>query len=206
MKKLMFIFSFILLLSSCSQEDETCYSCDSEIDAWVKARKTELITMNRKELSKLDIPTQQAALRMFSPERKKQLWTDKLNEVFQKNEFTAEELNHLTFVVTLIKNKDFAKVNTKNEDYKVFEWLKKGMEEFGWTKEFIYNSFFTYSYYKEDLKISEEVAIVDIGGADNCNCRWFCWGWWQECYSGGCDETSGGCGMIGSSDCTGDCS
>ncbi len=208
MKRLFLTFAILggLLLSSCSTVEEVCYSCDSEIDAWVKSNKTELNNMSREDLSKLDIPHQQAALRMFTPKRKKQLWTEKYNEVLHNNNFSKEELKHLLFVSNFIKTKDFSKTNTKEEDEIMFEWLKKSMDDFGWSKEFLYDSFFTYGVIKTPYKTDQNKKVNPGRDLSNCNCRWWCWGWWQSCYGGGCDETNGGCGMIGSSDCTGDCS
>jgi len=70
MKKLFLTFLITnTLFIGCAKEE--CYSCDSKIDAWVKGNATKLKKMNRGELSKLEISYQKAAMRMFSPKRKK---------------------------------------------------------------------------------------------------------------------------------------
>ncbi len=199
MKKLTLLFGFILLFSSCNTKEE-CYSCNADIDAWVKENKTELMSMDREELSKLDLSRQRAALRMFSPERKKLLWTEKLTEVLQ-TPFSNDEKKYLKYAENVLKTHSFKKPFTEKESKEILDWMEQGKLKFGWTNEFLFNSFFIVGNSHDNQRINPEEPL------DDCSCRYSisCFPIGRGCDYNDCSDTNDGCGFFGNSECKGIC-
>ena len=213
MKKLL----LILLVSNtifvgCSKE--ACYSCDSKVDAWVKENKTKLNSMNRQELSELEVPYQKGALRMFTPKRKKLLWKDKLNSV-QKLPFSKLEKEHLQFIEQFLNNHDFKNLIPRELEEELLDWAMVGKDKFNWSESFIVKSFFLIgdiddsSVIRKGVEDEEDDGSGGVGGGQGdptCNCRYHlgCGPSWY-CTSATCDETDEGCGFFGTSSCTGVC-
>lgn len=206
--KSIFILSIfcMLILTGCSKEE--CYSCDSDIDAWVKENAKELLAMNREQLSELSISKQKASLRMFSPERRRNIWIDKFNQVMSLT-MTDEEKEYLKILEKTLLKIDFSKeLPIELENY-LLKWTIEVKDRFDWPNTFITNAFFRIG----DVNSIREIQIQtknneEPGGGDNdCACRYNigCGLQNYNCEKGDCDETDTGCGFFGGSSCTGKC-
>jgi len=89
----------------------------------------------------------------------------------------------------------------------LLDWVLEGKEKFNWSDEFIVKAFFIIgdvSYNKNGL---DEFGDPAGNAGANCNCRYHlgCGGPNYYCTSEECDETDEGCGLFGTSSCTGAC-
>lgn len=212
----------LIAFANISCQDETCYSCDKEVDSWAKENVELLKKMDRIELSKLSNDKQRAAFRTFTPEKRKQLWIAKLKQIKTLN-FTDNELNHLKFIEKFISKYDFSKEMTTEQENLFNNWFEEGKLKFGWTPYFLVSGFavlnddavltkkeFQNNYPKLLARDYEEVVDDGSGGIVNdCDCRWdlSCQlSGLGDCTDKGCESTTLGCGALLMQSCTNDCS
>ena len=81
--------------------------------------------MNRNELGKLSFPKQKAAFRTFIPQKRKQLWIDKFDEIKLLN-FSKEELNHLKKFESFLITYSFSKELSKKQEIFLNNWFNDG--------------------------------------------------------------------------------
>lgn len=135
--------SLLFLLVSCSQEDSV-YSCNPEIDLWVKENKEAIEEMPTDEFLSLERSYQKASYLVLSPEQRKNLWVEKLTETL-KLDWNKEEKGHLEKLLIGLKahSSIFLEDCTEEDkgEFKVFvyQWAKEGEETFGWSSELIRN-------------------------------------------------------------------
>ena len=177
---------FLISFANIGCQDETCYSCDKEINSWAKENLESLKTMNRSELVILSSGKQRAAFRTFTPQKRKQLWLDKFKQIESLN-FSKEELNHLKIMGKFLNDYDFSNELTKKQEEFLNSWFEEGKLNFEWTPYFLISGF---------AKLNENAVLnkkefqnkfpainmrddlttpPDEGGGyseDSCDCRW----------------------------------
>ena len=72
--------SFVLF--SCSQDEEV-YSCNQEVNDWVKQHKSYIQSLNRSQWHELNISVAKPSYSAFTPSQKIAFWKDKFDEVLQ---------------------------------------------------------------------------------------------------------------------------
>lgn len=71
---------FLVLIQGCEKSSEQ-FSCDEQVHDWTVKNLAVLENMNRAELATLPFAYQRAALRAFAPEKKYEIWNEKLDIV-----------------------------------------------------------------------------------------------------------------------------
>ncbi len=174
--------------------------------------------MNRSELVTLSSGKQKAAFRTFTPEKRKQLWFAKFNQIKSLN-FSKEELNHLKIFEKFLKKYDFSNELTKKQEEFLNSWFEKGKLNFEWTPYFLVSGFAMLNEdavlsKKEFKKAHPEISLKfdpsPIGpDSGDCDCRWdiTCQlAQLGECSDTACEEVPFSCGWLTMQTCTGDCS
>lgn len=135
--------SLIFVLSSCNQE-ELVYSCNPEIDLWVKENKQTIDVMSTNEFLSLERDYQKASYIAFSSKQREFLWVSKITETLQLN-WNENEKMHLEKLLVVLK--EYSRIFEKDcpEEYKdefkvwVYQWIKDGEEAFNWSPKLIKN-------------------------------------------------------------------
>jgi hypothetical protein len=212
---------FLLLISftNIGCENDICYSCDTEIDAWAKNNIESLKLLSRNELVLLTSEKQKAAFRTFTPEKRKQLWTDKLKQIKSLN-FSKKELNHLKKIEIFLTQYDFSNELSRQEEIYLKSWFEEGQQKFNWNIYFLVSGFasldnavlskteFQKEFSKEFTTLSSNLNEFE-GQEDSCDCRWdiTCQlAGLGDCSDGGCEDSAFGCGFMFMQSCTNDCS
>jgi len=179
--------------------------------------------MNRNELVILSDGKQRAAFRTFSPEKRKQLWTDKLKQIKSLN-FSKEEINHLKIIENFINKYDFSEEITVDQEKYFMAWFEKGKLDFGWTPYFLVSGFamlnedavlnkkefkdkFSKLLSREYPEETDDGSGVSTSG--ECDCRWDLTcelAGLGKCSNTSCEDTYFGCGWLLMQSCTNDCS
>lgn len=217
------IFLFLISFANIGCQDETCYSCDKEIDSWAKENFESLKIMNRNQLVVLSSGKQRAAFRTFTPEKRKQLWVDKFKQIKSLN-FSKDELDHLKIIEKFLNKYDFSKELTYDQELFLNSWFEEGKLNFGWTPYFLVSAF---AMLNEDAVLNKKEFLNkfptqlsreypeetdDGSGAsitDECDCRWDLTcelAGMGKCSNDSCEDTSFGCGWLLMQSCTNDCS
>ena len=132
----------VVVMTSCSQDDGITYSCNKEIDRWVKSNLDEIQEMTTVEFLEFnDVATQRAVYSAFSIEQKQSVWLNKIENILQFD-WTEKEREHIESLLLVIKNSDFFGVKddvVKDQFYlAAYKWHEYAEEELGWSKEIIY--------------------------------------------------------------------
>ncbi|WP_420571983.1 bacteriocin fulvocin C-related protein [Kordia sp.] len=193
MKKLIVYFVGIFFLVSCSQE-ETCYSCDDQVDAYVKEHLKSIQQMNRADIIKYPNEMQRAMYRTLSAERKKEIWQDKFLQLnsLDLSEGERELMNKFQEFV----NKANFEINLTDKERTYLERLREeAYAKYGWTQRFVVSAF---GYLedvdrngiieKRDLEGVPELTDPDPDEKPKCDCDWG-----FGCLDGPCDGRDGAC-------------
>lgn len=65
---------------SCTKDKKPTYSCNPKINKWVIENLGAINNASRSQLSELPLPFQKASYQSLSPERKYELWNEKLED------------------------------------------------------------------------------------------------------------------------------
>lgn len=211
---LLILISFsIIALSSC--EKEQYYSCDPEIDNWVKNNLSTIDKINRTKLIQKDLAYQKAIFRASSKEKKAQFWYDKLGEVMQLS-WSTEELEHIELLRMSI-SADWFDVKIKKDESSYMKinsfidnWINEGQIKFGWSKE-LFNGMICRLEKLKDMKgnldMKDELKTENPDTGSPCGCsRESDWcGEDETCTKSSCKETVSGCGTFWWHECNGKC-
>jgi hypothetical protein len=219
-----------LVLFSCSQ-DEEMYSCDKDINAWVKENMSDISRMNRKEWLEIgDINYQRAAYRTYTAEQKQTLWIGKICEVLDNVGWTPQERKHIEALLSIVKEN--LKVFDSNVDQKkmdrvevdLYRWKEYAIEELKWSPELLYALVNTPEIMTADKQIarSKNPKVRLKNGSEpaqpDCDCNasiptegsssgnYLCLYVFFQCSTiAQCTETSWGCGDFWLYNCNGVC-
>lgn len=211
------IFLFLILTNafiSC-EKTELEFSCDPEINKYVKNNKKSLADISLDELNTYDMSLQRAIFNSWDPLKKRSVWLEKLNSVLVKEELNLYEQAHISKLIDHIA-KDYyseASLNNKPAKYSRFagEWISFAITELNWNEEYI--AFIVYRLYTKPEQFYQEISqlndLTTSITADtetyDCNCNTssdFCHT--GVCSSGNCN-TVVGCGWLWSMECNGNC-
>jgi hypothetical protein len=209
---------------SCSQ-DEEAYSCNKEVNVWVKENLSDIQQMSRSEWINIgNIESQRAVYRVFTPEQKQALWEGKIREVLNNVEWTQQETKHIEELLSLITNNSSIFEDQENNDkveIDLYKWKEYAIEELEWTPEVLYALIYTPESMTPDKQIAvviNSVSRLRSGSESNCDCNgstsppessgdyFMCTRGIHQCNTGsGCTSTSWGCGQFWSYTCNGTC-
>jgi hypothetical protein len=217
-------------LFSCSQDEEV-YSCDKEVNAWVKENLTDIQQMDREDWLEIrTIDYQRAAYRAYTAEQKQTLWIGKICEVLDNITWTSQEIKHIETLLFIVKEnlKTFdSNVNQEdmnNVEVDLYRWKEYAIEELKWSPELLYGLIGTPETMAADKKIVRSMNSkirLKNGNEPNqsdCDCNsslptegsssgnYLCNYWFYQCDTRtGCNTTSCGCGDFWYYSCNGTC-
>ncbi|WP_295237225.1 bacteriocin fulvocin C-related protein [Sediminibacterium sp.] len=208
----LFLFLSSLLILSCKKETKS-FSCNPEIDKYVKANAVMVSTFDRATLGQMRADTAVAILHFLSGDQKYKLWKEKFElEMKSLSPIEREYYSKLT-------SKHSALIFTNEKERQKFEnfailWAEEVKEALKWSDEKIFyltNVLATESEIKQKKSQDGTIKVNNVGevGLDGATC--YCY------YSISCDlgklciEKECGtnyktdCGIGGSSACIGRC-
>lgn len=219
----LFLCIMLVFANLSCQQEELLYSCDKQVDSWVKSNLSHIKNMNRTEWESVDEKLKRGCYAAFSPQQRQHLWLGKFNEALSLD-WSMEEKEHIKvmidFVQTHLSYFDSTRENTDEEieTFEVFayEWIKKAESEFGWSrkliaglvaspnaiinKEGILKLSHTSSNKRVKTRMETEVE---------CNCstssNWCSIDISIECMDVPCSISASGCGTLWLYDCDGLC-
>ena len=159
-----------LMLFSC-QQDEMLYSCEPEVDEYIKSNLSDIQTMSRDEFLKIERDLQPSIFYAFTPEQKQLIWLEKFQNVLSLK-LTDKERDHIELLVQYInKNKlYFEEPKLYEDDIAIFayKWTQYAENVLMWDKETIYNIVYDPSTVIQDprnrLIIPEEnLHVMKVG-------------------------------------------
>ena len=175
-KTLIIIMTAAMMLQSCTQADELMFSCDKDIDTWVKDNISDIQEMSRAEWNMLPYNKQIAVFRAFSPEKKFAFWVEKFEELRQLP-WTPAEREHIELAeYFLLTHPNLYNKRTEEEEDELdlfyYTWTSKAKEELQWSDE-LTAAVIVFGNSLEDTKGKMKVSPVDPivpGEKPDCNC------------------------------------
>ncbi len=212
MKKLMFLAITVLLLISCSKKDDL--------------QNAALSPLATEVLKQSDFTSMRQAYQLLAIDEKKILWVEKFKTVLKndKQNLTKEQYGIIIFINNFLNETTFEKIKQNPEIGEKF--LSENLENFQihFSKVELYmllqSPYFDESFSVKKSKFyADELSKTEYSNAINiepnnfapnpCECKYDlgCPGGGNDCITGrgGCSETRDGCGIFGTSSCTGRC-
>jgi len=226
--------ALFVAITSCSKDDGITYSCDKEVDRWVKKNLDEIKEMTTVEFLEFsDVAVQKGVWAAFSIEQKQKVWFDKIENLLQLD-WTEKEREHIESLLSYIKRSEF--YGPKDDVVKeqvylaAYKWQEYAKEELGWSDRVIYAVAFTPNkVYKKDnilqVQIESRQKQPLVKRLPECECHngnTFnefpdCWKYSNDLHTwepsqycrylanGGCLANYDGCGFAGLLECNGLC-
>jgi len=166
---------------------------NKEMESWVIENKVLITTMSRYELIELPYYEFKAAYEAMTPDKKYELWQDKLVEEI-KLRGNPDEIEHIYNLSIALGPDAFANDQSRNDflDYcKV--WMQEGIEKFDWQlvdvgliTMTLYPSSNFGEYHQKAIK-SKRSTMKSYNIPPACDCKW---GWFCRCRENPCLEGS----------------
>ncbi len=216
--------SFVLF--SCSQDEEV-YSCNQEVNDWVKQHKSYIQSLNRSQWHELNISVAKPSYSAFTPSQKIAFWKDKFDEV-KTLDWSKMELDHIQMAEDYIMQNThyFRDEKLSEEEYDEIEtfcakWIRTGERDFAWSKKTAFGIIGTgfkmidkegniFIPHNVDEKLSSPVMRTAREVDCNCNigsvltCLGDPFGFCEKSKLG-CSVTSLSCGVLWIHPCNGTC-
>lgn len=207
---------FAISFSSCEKEE--LYSCDKEINSWVKDNINDIKIMTRSAWIELPENFKGPAFGAFNPDQKSLFWNERMKEILTL-EWNEKEKDHLIMLhhAILNNNKWFDTENRTesiNEEMLLFafKWIDYAKEELKLNEKLIFS---IVGSGNKMIDKSGEIYVVNKnmnprlknGSERSCNCNQtydFCSGVEPDCLDKDCD-TKPFCGWLLLSQCNGLC-
>lgn len=218
MKKLAILLIVICSVASCGKEE--MFSCNPEVDLWVKSNITEIQQMERADFISIGVlDYQRAAYNAFTPNQRQALWIGKMEEVL-KLDWSKQERLHIQSMLELIKSYSVAFSNNRDQDafdkvkVEIYKWTEYAQEELGWNNSLLYSLIATPQVINANKEIKSDLAtpVRLKSGSESCDCNSTssaghlpCNYLMYQCHTGICDQTSWGCGDWWGDGCNGIC-
>lgn len=214
-KKLCFsVVVLFLSLYSC-QKGKDSYSCNPEIDSWVKQNLVGISHMKSAELIVLDPTVQVAVFRAFSANQRLDVWLKRIDQILCLSWTDQERLHILELQKSLNVERFSDEIFIDSEKFQKimdFEkgWVLIAINNFGWTQNMIGNMFA-----RTDIQLSEKTNLqesnISPSAIDPASCLCstyddYCPGSGNCVKDNGCTTTSWGCGLLWGYMCNGKCS
>lgn len=213
----------IASLYSCGK-NELNYSCDKEINFWVKGNISNITKMTSDEVLSYrnDVTRQKAIYAALSPEQKKDLWKAKVENVLSLS-WTEQEKAHIASLLKIIDASPFLFDSSIQDQYEdeidiiSYKWVSFAQEELGWYREIyaIAMTFNPITRLNDQLIVDESlINAIELTKTRSeslaCSCHassgittGVCPSGFS-CVTGGCDKVRN-CGFLGANECIGLC-
>ena len=216
MRNLFFSLSLMIVLPACQQK--LTLSCDPEINNWAQENIQYYVSSTRSEIVSLPLSRQRAIYRGLPGEVKVQLWKEKYEYVKKNNLLSEEELSLFSYLINSL-NKEIFEDEEKRKMFNSFaeQWENIMREQFGWGDDKVFSiacCWMTEDEFAQavvlDTMLHTRGESGDFNSSDkeDCDCRYdiYCQRMsFTECRKNiDCNE-SDGCGIVGTSSCTGKC-
>lgn len=202
-----FTFSVVLFtIYSCTKEEK--YSCDNEIDCWVKENKDKYAKISRDELVKLDFEKQAPLWRSLAPSEKLRVFQEKLDKVILEEKLSSKEITFINQIKAELK----PSIYDENSNFDESIYIKRCIETLNWSFErvgFVFGNIMTEKELKEAMSLiknSNQLKLKPQKETLSCHCKYTSWSclYGDQC-EGGCAGTSWGCGWFWAENCSGRC-
>lgn len=180
----------VITLVSCSKDEKLIYSCNPKINKWVIENLDVIKNASRGQLSELPLPFQKASYMALSPERKFELWNEKLElikgkwdepvrvmiEDLQSNmiiDWFNDTLNAVDYPYLESWEKQMLTLYMDTTDYAICFTQLATEEEL--ERVALHSDQFSYSWVKNSSLVNDYNKTRDVpGGGDklNCVCNW----------------------------------
>lgn len=218
MKKIIIALFVLSTITSCHDEMLE-FSCNPDVNEFVKSNIILLSQINLDEFLAMSIPQQRAAYRSYSPEKRLELWTEKLEKILYIESWIEQEATHIEDLINYLSIETFTKYEEENptkigNEIFAINWQDYASNILKWDKRrlvYIISSLFLSEM---DYESSLSQAIANINQVDDypvydCDCNIgndFCGSSsGRNCQDTGCNSTSSGCGWLWMEDCNGEC-
>ncbi len=203
--KIIFLFmSLILLVNFCSKETQMdpITEFNNEMLNWVKKNKALINDMSRYDLINLPYYQYKYAYSEMTPEKKYELWQNKLFEEI-KLRTNQDEVNHIFILSQSFEPEVFIDEQACRDFLEYCElWMAEGMEKFNWQLVDIglitmtlYPSVNFEEYRQKAIESKNKTLKTVTYIPPDCECLW---GWWCTCDEGSsCLGGITGCGFLG---------
>ena len=142
MKNLHYYFTFPMLLLFSCQEEEIIYSCNSEIDDYIKSNISEIQVMSRAEFLKVEKDLQPSIFSAFTVNQKQEIWLDKYKDALKLN-WTNIEREHIISLIQYIQDNRIYFENPKKYEDEIsifaYKWRQYAENVLIWDNNTIYN-------------------------------------------------------------------
>ena len=217
MKTFNLILLACLILGFTSCQKEEIYSCDENVNKWVKRNLTEIRAMTRSEWKNLDEHLKKGCYVAFTPQQKVDFWKGKFDESLAL-EWSQEEAEHIKLMRNFVdEHPDYFDLSIEKTDKEietfeifVYKWIKKAEQELKWNKQIINGLIATGNHLLDKqgtIQTNLPKVMTKAGGETECNCNtesdWCSIGDCMESHS--CDGTNHGCGTLWVYSCNGLC-
>lgn len=130
-----------LLFASCQREDKI-YSCDPNVDNYIKENLSEVQKMTRAEFIRCDEYIQKEIFNALPADKKVSIWRDKFVESLELD-WCDKEKKHIELLIQTSENNTMwyeDPLHFEDEiDLFSYKWMDYAENELGWDKESIYN-------------------------------------------------------------------
>ena len=217
LKSLILTVSIGVSMTSCESED-LMYSCDKNVDLWVKDHIKEIREMSRETWLEADAEFALPMYRAFTFEQRKNFWKEKFSELKQLSWSEAEKKHIMVAETFLFSNLYILERNQLTSDQLdtvelfLYQWKDKAKEELGWS-DLLISSIIASGEKVVDTKgtivpLKSKVGSIVLSSSESCNCHVksiFTCDQYTECKDVNCTGTSYGCGGFLVWPCNGIC-
>lgn len=208
---------FGLIMCGCSS-DEPRYSCDKEVDEWVKEHVDEIQKMTRAEWLESDAVYSIPMYRAFTPEQKVNFWREKFQEL-KTLPWSEGEINLIEDAESFVESHlnlfgPELPSQSQLDEAEIFfyKWSENAKKDFGWSDDMIRSMLVTGDRLVDTKgKVSKRgkaAGSVLLSSSETCNCNqnsWFTCSHQQACDRAECSESLSGCGFLMMYECNGMC-
>lgn len=217
LKTIVVVITFGFVMSACSG-DEPRYSCNAEVDKWVREHVEEIHSMTRADWLESDAEFSIPIYRAFTPEQRVDFWRKKFQELY-KLAWSAGELSLIKEAesffeehLNMFGDEGPSERQLDDTDLFIYKWSEKARREFSWTDQMI-RSIIASGDKVLDTKgtvyhNSQAVGSVLLSSSESCNCHvhsLFTCDQQTACETAKCNESSIGCGGFFFYSCDGRC-
>lgn len=215
---ILLLISSGIYMTSCNKEEELKYSCDPVLNQWATDNARTLSVSTRDEIVQyLTIDSQFAAYRTLRPANQCNVWKDKLRIVSNTFSLSTAEKDHINTAYNYLQPSMFdGESNISALKTWAEAWKAYGVSKFGWSAEYCYliagtwltpqeiDKYKAYRYNNSSgggLSTGPNASGIDCECYYSLSCSVLDDG---SCIDGGCNKKIG-CGVFGTSNCTGRC-
>ncbi|MDR0895719.1 MAG: bacteriocin fulvocin C-related protein [Prevotellaceae bacterium] len=220
MKKLFLALSLlgvIVFASACSSVDEPVYSCNSDVNAWVKANLSTIQQMDRNQWLQLGENVKRASFIAFTAKQKQLFWEQKIEEILVFD-WNANEKEHLERLLSMIKEHPqwfedaYLRVESNRKEFEIltFKWADYARNQLGWSKDLVGNIIASGNRLIDKtgkMEVNGNLVTPKTYSESSCNCSkesdWCSSDW--KCKNSKCEIKINACGTFWRHDCDGDC-